>query len=338
MFRQMISKRLFLLSFFIVVGLGAAFYLILGRGTNSTIKQQLLQRQQTIARAEASNIISFFQVFGDSVAVLAQLKSIETRNANAPRDMDAFVEQWRDSDLIGGVVLTDSRGVVQFNSNILGSADVGVSLADRDYFLWAKDKAKVGEYFIGQPVVSRLGASKGRTIVVVASPVYRNGLFTGVVATSVRLRQLTQKYLELMKVSDKTDVYLIDEGGEMLYSNSAPDAIGSNIFELLQKNPFPGSETLTDKIKNALSAKKEGKLKTSHLDPKTGKMVTRLAAYSPITLGSQNWLLAMATPVQEVNGITTPVYIRLGAVLLLVLLTFLLHGVVITREVQTKLG
>lgn len=309
-----------------IVGLGAAFYLVLGRGAKSTVTQQLLRRQQTIARAEASNITSFFQVFGDSMAVLAQLSSMERRGPETVQDMDAFVEQWRDSDLVGGVVLTDRNGVVRFNSNVLGTRDVGASLADRDYFVWAENQLGEGEYFIGQPVVSRLGASKGQTIVVVAAPVYQNGIFAGVVAASVKLQPLTERYLGLMKVSDATDVYLINEHGDLLYSSSASDAMGSNLFEHLQG------------LKNTLNTTEEGKLQVSYLDPKSGKPEEHLIAYSPITLGSQNWLIIMASPIQDITDLTAPIYIRIAAMLLLVSLTVLLFGVIVSRDNQIQKG
>lgn len=82
--------------------------------------------------------------------------------------MDAFVEQWGKSGVIGGVVLTDRAGVVRFNSNVTGISDTGESLADRDYFSLAKSQKGPGEYFVGQPVVSRLGATKGKVIIPVA--------------------------------------------------------------------------------------------------------------------------------------------------------------------------
>lgn len=299
----------------LVGGLGAIFYLSLGRVAKLSITQQLLRREQIIARAEASNITSFFQVFGDSIAVLAQLHSMDRRDAVTTKDLDKFVEQWQDRDLIGGVVLTDRYGVVQFDSNILGTWDVGVSLADRDYFVWAKSQPREGEYFVGQLVKSRVGASKGQVIVPVASPVYQNGVFTGVVVASVKLNLLTQHYLELMKVPDQENVYLVNQSGDVLYSNSAPDSVGSNIFELL-----PG-------LKNILNTGQEGNLQTK----------AHLKAYSPISLGSQNWSLVVVSPIQNVVNLTMPVYIRLAIMLLLVFLAILLFGAVTSREVQKRL-
>ena len=301
-----------------IVMLAAAFYLVLGRGVEASITRQLLKREQTIARAEVGNIILFFQRFGNSVAVLAQLSSIERRDASTVADMDIFVEQRRDSGLVGGVVLTDRDGVVQFNSNVLGTRDLGKSLADRDFFIWAKDKAKKGEYFINKPVISRLGGSEDQPVVLVASPVYQNGVFAGVVAASVKLAPLAEQFFGFMKVSDLTKAYLVDGRGDLLYSNSVPDGIGLNISEL-----FSGEQTFSDRIKTALSASEEGQFQTK----------THLAAYSPISLGAQTWLLIISSPVQEVVDLATPFYVRQAAMLILTSFTILLFGVVATKEV-----
>lgn len=313
-FRRALSSWVLKLGLLSVVGLGAVFYFVLGLGPKSIITQQLLQRQQVMARAEASNITSFFQIFGDAVVVLAQLSSMKSQNVTTQQDMDVFVERWRDDNLIGGVALTDKNGVVRFNSNLFQTSDVGVTLADRDYFLWAKNQSKEGEYFIGQPVINRLEATEGQLIVPVAAPVYQQGVFAGTVVASVKLKPLTELYLQMMKVSGETEVYVIGDHGGLLYSSPAPDVVGSSIFEL-----FP-------ELKNILNPTKEDKLHAAQ----------RLIAYSPIQLGSQNWSLIMASPIQYTVGLTAPVYLRLVAVLLLAFLTGLLLGIVVTRSKQIQ--
>lgn len=143
---RVLPTRVSLFVFLFTIGLGAAIYLILSHGAEVSTGGQLLRREATIAKAGASNIASFFQVFGQSIAVLSQLSSMENLGTKTLEDMDTFVDQWRDSGLVGGVVLTDRNGVVRLNSNVLGTSDIGASLADRDYFVWAKGKPKEGEY------------------------------------------------------------------------------------------------------------------------------------------------------------------------------------------------
>jgi C4-dicarboxylate-specific signal transduction histidine kinase len=316
--------------------LGVAFYLITGRGATSSVTGQILDKQELLARAEASNISSFFDIFGESVAILAQLKSIETRNANAARDMATFVDQWRDSDLNGGVILTDKDGIVKLHSSTSGIVDVGESLADRDYYIWAKNEASKGEYFVGKPVISRLGATKGQLIVAVASPVYQNDTFVGVVSASVKLIPLTHRYLELLAVSDETSVYLLSSKGELLYSNSMSDEIGVNIFDVLVEKPFSGSDKLTDKLKDVLSSFGEGSLKVSYLDPKSGEIGLHIVSYSPVNLDNQKWLLVMSSPAEKIWNFVIPIYIRIAILGLLVSMSTLMFGAIVVKEVKKQ--
>ena len=308
----------------LMVGVGVIIYLFLALGTKPAITHQLLRRKQVIARAEASNIASFFQTFGHSVALRAQLPSMERRDATTVRDMDAFVEQWKGSGLIGGMVFLDKQGIVRFNSNIAGVPDTGGFLGDRDYFAWASREPEEGGYFVGKPVISRLGVSKGRTIVVVASPVFQQGSFAGVVGSSVELEPLTKHYLELMKVMESTEVYLVDQNGNLLYSSLDPNAVGSNISEFLN----------TDNLKDILNSPREGNLQTPYPHPKTGKLEEHLIAYAPIELGSQRWLLVMSSPIEDANSILAPFYIRQVIMFLVVSLAILAFGVLTTWENQ----
>ncbi len=314
---KIFSDWIFWFGLFSTVILGAVFYFVLGRSVESTVAQQVVSKQQVIARAEASNIITYLQSFGNSVAVLAQLRSVGRHNADAASDLDTFVEQKRTNGIIGGVVLTDRNGVVQLNSNILGTRDTGSSLADRDYFEWAKTQGGKGKYFFSKPVVSRLGASKGQTIIVVASPVYQGNVFTGVVAASVKLQPLVDRFFGLMKVSDLTEIYVVDGMGELLYSNAFPDAIGSNISEL-----FLGDQAISGSIKNVLLTTKEGQFQTEK----------HLVTYSPIRIGTQNWFLIISSPTQEVINLSRPFYIHQAAILLVIAFTVLIFGALAIRK------
>lgn len=313
------SAWIFWLCLFLIVMLGTIGYLVSGqrvRITNS-FTRQLLNEQGVIARAEAANTTLFLQKIGNSVANLAQLSSVENRDVNTPHDLDIFVNQWRYSSIIGGVVLTDKHGVVQLNSNILGTHGIGQSLTDRDFFVWAKTQRGPGKYFINKPVISRLGASKGQVIVVVASPVYQNNTFTGVVAASVILKPLVARFFGLMKVSDKTEVYLIDENGKLLYNNGTKNIIGFNISEL-----FSDDQILSEKIKNALGTTKTGEFQTDK----------HLVNYAPVLLGNQNWLFIVSSPTQQVVDLMTPFRINQVSIFLLIVFTILLPGIIILRK------
>lgn len=130
------------LGFILIAALAIVFYLALGSKAKSLLSSRLLDHQQTLARAQASNVASFFQVFGESIATLSDSSDITNSSTNTQATLEHFVAQWQGSDMVGGIVLTDQNGLVQFNANISGTQDTGASLADRDYFIWAKIRPK----------------------------------------------------------------------------------------------------------------------------------------------------------------------------------------------------
>ena len=308
MFRYGSKSHFWWVGFLSIVLMTAAFYLILSHGFTKTFTGEFLTHESTIAKAGASNFESFFQDIGNSTAYRAQLSSKKNWDSSTIQDMDAYIDQWRDSGLVSGIILTDDEGVVRFNSNVLRTNDTGSSVADRDYFIWAKNQSGGGEYFIGQAVTSQLGASKGQIIVPVASPVFVDGVFRGVAATAVKLQPFVQRNLEYMKLTDHTKVYLIDANGDQLYSSS-------------------GSDELSGDLKVSLEMSQEGKLQ------KDGQLI----AYAPVTLGDQKWSLVVASPIEDIFDFTISFYIKQAAVLMLLSVLTLIFGVFISRDVQNKL-
>ncbi len=317
--KRFLSNKMLYLGLGLIAFVCAVFYVVLMRQAKVTTTNNLLRQQLIIARAETNNLTSFFSVFGDSLSILAQSSSVETRNASTIQDMDAFVDQWRESGVLGGIILVDRNGVVQFNSNVLGTRDTGAMLADREYFVWAKSQSKEGEYFIAKPVTSKLGASKGQTIVPIASPIFQNGAFAGVLAASIELTPLTDRYLGLMRVSGKSDVALIDSQGNLLYVNT-PELTGMSAFEYMRQHPSANDEKLLTALKNSIEKDEEISLVAPYFDPKEKKIEDHLIVFSPITIGNQKWVLALGDPIQGVTDATRPIYIRQLSVLVLIIL------------------
>jgi hypothetical protein len=289
-----------LLSFSLVAG---AFYLILSRGASDSVTQQLMLRKQVYARANAANIGTFFDSIGKSVTLRAQLDAVERGDETTVERLDDFVGEWGDNGIVSGIILTDSKGIVTFNSGVSGIRDEGADVSDRDYFVWAKNQQAEGEYFVGQPVVSRLGDSEGKIVVPVASPVFKDGIFWGVLVSAVKLEPLTERFLNLMKISGQTDVYLVDNNKEILYST-------------------PNSSLFSSDMKKKLTIGQEGQFQEQ----------SRLVVYSPISLGEQGWLVIVAAPTKEVFSLAVPFYVRHAAILILTALITFIFGIIINRE------
>ena len=289
--------------------LGIAFYYGFGSSARTALIEQMLHREQVIARSGANSIESFFLLSGRSLSSLAQDKKLPGRDQETQKALEEFMAVWKDSP-IPGVVLVDEKGIVRFNANIYNKPDVGATVKDRDYFTWAKT-AKEKEVYFGTPVISRVGASEGEYIVPVASPLISDGQFKGVLTAAVILSQLTNDYLQPLKISDQTEVYILDSQGVFISALDG-ELIGKNVYQYLDENPFLGSAVLKEEFKKRVAEKGEGKLQVAWLDTKGNSNIfsRKLLAYSPFSLGKQSFFLAIVTPVDDALVYIGPIYMR----------------------------
>lgn len=286
-----------------------AFYLILSKGLNFSLSEQYLSKEKLLSRAIAQNFETFFQTLGNSTAFQAQLSNKKYWDATTQKDLDEFVDQWRDSGLVAGVIIADAQGIVKINSNTRGDSDLGASVSDRDYFIWASGQIGRGKYFIGNPVVSKLGASKDQMIVPVASPIIIDGVFKGVLTTAVKLDPLTQRFIDKMKVTKSTSVYLINSLDKRIIYKS------------------PESPELEEKVIDMIFLGETDSFRQNR----------QLIAYSTVDLDSQSWMLVVSSPITEIFSYSIPFYIRQIGVLIFIAITTLIFGIIAKQERQNKL-
>ena len=318
----------------ILLVLAVVFFLGFGTSARAALIEQMLHREQIIARSGANSIETFMNLVGNSITIIA-------KGTPTPEDLDVFTEKWNDTPVVG-IILTDASGEVIVNSNRTGELGTGVNLSDRDYFIWAKTAAE-GQVYVSAPVISRLGTSKGKFIVLISSPVVENGEFKGVLAGAALLSDVPGYFLEPLKISPATRIYLLDDSGVIL-SSGVPQLIGVNYIDYLASNPFLGSVATVPTFKKALASKEEGKIDIALQDETNQKLTRYLIAYTPLLLNGdeRHWLLAVATPAEDALVYMGPIYARQFVAIIVAFLAVLALGirlakVIAYREARQKL-
>lgn len=315
-FWRILNSWVFRLCLALNVVLAGAFFLFLAPYVERSVVKELLEKEQIIVRAEAGNLSTFIIKLGNSVSFIAQLESVKNDDDRVSSYLDTFIEQRKDKGIVGGIVITDEEGIVRYHSTVSQIRDLGNSLSDRDFFIRVKTEAKEGEYFISQPVISRLGDSEGEMIVTVSSPVIQSGELKGVVAASVKLHPLADSFLKLMQVSEETGVYLIDNDGQLLYSSLDPESIGQSTREYFSNYP-----NLSNKIQESLNVN-EGQIQTRNF----------LGAAHSFSVDGEKWLLIITAPASKVEELMRSFYIRLIGILILTTLTVIAFGIIAARR------
>jgi hypothetical protein len=302
------NNGFFLVAIVVLVSLGTT-YLLLDVQSKNILIEQMLHREQLSVRAGERSVEAFFDLYNRAFIELATNDDIETFSPKAGERLGDYMTRWQGTP-IAGVVLIDTEGEVKFNGNRNKVPEVGGYLGDRQYFSWAKT-AHSGEVLITPPVISRLGASAGKYILNVSSPIFdSNGEFNGLLSTSVIIEELTDLYIKPLKITDSSFEYLLNENGDVLATDQE-GIIGLNFFDQLNKVPFLGSTVLSDGLKKAISSRAEGKIRVAYpvnLESMIPKKM--LVAYASVEIGGNYFVLATATPEEDALVFLTPIYVR----------------------------
>jgi len=203
---------------------------------------------------------------------------------------------WKDHP-VGGISLIDVNGKVIENFNNENIKSTGVDLSDRDYFIKLKENPELA-YTISGPVISKVGLYKGENIVIVASPVLENGKFNGVLASSIVISGLAQKYLYPLKISEETRVCLVDDKG-MIISINEDEFVGNNYVEYI-KRYNPDISYVQDFFEYVSSNKTEGKIKLFLPRLSDFRPLQHLSSVAPIRYEDGGvWFVSASTPETE---------------------------------------
>lgn len=286
--------------------IGIFIYFKQGEKTQSAMAEQMLHREQLLSRSGALSLNNFTQIISDQVSAGSLDPAIESLDPQLSQThLEIFLSGWENGP-VSGVILTDANGDVIYGVDRHGPAGKGISVADRKYFIWAKT-AKEGSVFIGEPIVSKIGFTTGMFIIPIASPVIKNGQFNGVFVASFLIDEATRQFLDPLKISNNTRIYLADKSGVIL-SASIQSLVGTNYYDYIKK--LGGSENVPIQIFNdAVLSNKEGKIDMYLPDESKNDSLSRfLIAYSPVGIGTVNWVVVISNPADDAFLFTGPFY------------------------------
>ncbi|HJX45813.1 MAG TPA: cache domain-containing protein [Patescibacteria group bacterium] len=340
------KKQLIYLVFIsIVLIVGGVIYFYSGKITEREVAEQMLHREQVITRAGAASIHSFIDLAGKSLLILSRIPRLGS-NTQTQSALDDFINDWQTTPIVEAMLVNTEGKVIFVANREVTDIEKNISLADRDYFVWAKN-AKQGELFLGQSIQAKLGAFKDEYVVTLSTPVYKNNEFDGVLVTAILVLKLTDSYINPLKISDRSQIYLVDRSGSIIYSHITP-LLGVNFLDFLEENPFTGSNIVINAVKekfNKLTDESEGKLEYIRNDYFDKTSFNKwLLTYSTIDLGNfsqpdKRWILVVETPYEDAELFSNPFLSNQTIVLIFFILVILISsilGISITRTGESE--
>lgn len=336
------NRALVVLTLFLLAATVGIFWFARERNEELLV-EQILHRQQVITRAGAGSIESFIGLVASFTSNLAIQLSSDDFEVEPQEALRIFLSSW-DGTPVVGTILTNQEGIiVEGANNRGGTTNTGTDVSDRKYFKWAV-QAKKGDVYVGEPILSRVGVSKGKHVITIVSPMIDEDGFKGAVTTGILLPDLTGQYLEPLKISEDTQVHLLNSEGNWLDPARHSESAGTNIIEYLEENPYPGSEELLKDLKLVLYEPDEVKLSTFPVIDGEITNASFLAAASPLDvnkepgLENKHWFLVVATPKSDALKFSGTFYLSgsLGLVFALFVTLGILTTLMITVRVTQR--
>ena len=312
----------------VLIGLGLGLYKVNRGRVEESLREQMLHRGQVIVRAGAQSMEGFFNEVMAVLIMDARDPVVIGMGPGTQRVIEKQVMAWKGSSLVGIEVVNSEGRMVYSANNQEVESEVRISVAERDYFKWAKDESKPGESYHGKPVISKGGASEGQMIVPMVVPIFEGESFKGVLVGAVLLSDLTDQYVHSLKISEETRIYLLDEEGLILHA-PIEKLVGVNYFELIENRPFEGWEGALTKLRGLLEIHDEGKLDVVLPNELTGVLTRYLMATAPIDCHNEHWVLGIATPDKDAMKFMSHLNGNIIAVLVFILTAVLAFSILV---------
>lgn len=315
MFNKQIQISFFISTFFFVSSI--LFLTIFhNKLSRQALTEQIQHRQQLAVRTGAKSIETLLSYLGKNIVILT--------NEPTQKQLIEFVDIWKDNNVVG-VIAVDKNGKVVAASNREEKVAIGQTVIERGYFKWAQTAVK-GSYKIFPPIISKLGSSKGNYILTISSPIIKNQKFDGVITTAVLLSDLAKGYLDNIGVLDSSQVYLITNQGEIVYSD-VPELTGRNIENIFD-NDFLGKDKVIEILSNEIKKEDETKFKLAMPNFETDLIEPYLVSTAPVSVSGQLWKLVVVTPEKDLNAFTYKIF---NSQILAIFVIFVIFVILTTR-------
>jgi two-component system C4-dicarboxylate transport sensor histidine kinase DctB len=177
---------------------------------------------------------------------------------------------------------------------------LGVSLAFREYFAWARDKGRPGEMYLAPLRRMVAGAARGERALVVVEGIYgTDGKFDGLALFAVNFGEIARKHILSLRIGEHGYAWLMDSNNRTVLVHPQGRVDGQSFEEVFLPR-WP-------RLYSLLIAMGDGRPGTGRyefedpVDPT--KTVRKLLGYAPVRIGDHLWMLGVSTPEREVEAL-----------------------------------
>jgi hypothetical protein len=301
-FKWSIRTIKFIFTFILVGILTLSTWLVFATG------QEVIQAEtnrigadrQALALAGAKRIELYFQSIGSDLQTLSYLEAINGGDVNLTRQLaDQLVSRYQDSPFIS-IVRVDSDGSIIFSLDREGvPVPADLNLSSREYFTWAQQPDHRSQVYLSTILSAKAGPLMGQPIVIIATPIYSQEKYSGVIFASIGVGKLIDDYVVSLSSYPASDALILNDNGDIMAGVSLSPLVGQNVQNLLNAQPPDVRQSVQKNLGKVLSGNNSWVEGQVYLPDRPVKQ-TWIAGFAPVDFGGKRWVLVARVDKQVV--------------------------------------
>lgn len=264
--------------------------------------EQYSRQQLLLAEQASRSVEGLFDTFRRELGLVVSLFEAGAVTPGRAREVRGSLARVYESVAGTSVIdlaVLDRRGTIV--TSVPPSSDtLGVNLAWRDYFAWARDKGRPGQMYVTSLRRLVTGAAKGEKALVVVEGIYgKGGRFNGLALFAVNFGEIARKHILSVRIGEHGYAWLMDSQNRMVLVHPQ-GRIDGHTFDEAFLPRWPRLYSLAI----AMGSGQPGTDRYEFEDPvDPSKTVRKLVGYAPVRIGDHLWVLGVGTPEREVEAL-----------------------------------
>lgn len=224
--------------------------------SESLLVSKITNRQLIMAKSGSTalenlqkNIQNQLFSFKFSFAKIADDSSIDISGTRAA--FSSFIQ--RSSPPVGEIALYDSMGKLLIIENRrYNHTGENTDFSGSEFFKWSKNPLNRDKVYFSTPYKSISGATIGRNILILASPVYFGATYKGTLSIRLLIDDFQNAFITPITLDNKVDSFIIDKDFVVLAGNEG--LLNQNLAAYAAKEKWPGYQNFTNELKKGITS------------------------------------------------------------------------------------
>jgi hypothetical protein len=252
--RQLLRNSLIIIHIFFAI-LGLCIYISNYNLSEKLLVQRELSKEQIIAKAGSLSVEDLLITVQNELNsfVFSFTKTNDFSLIDLDNTRSGFLSYiGRAQRPINGIAYYNPSGtlsVIEDKQNLhLGENQ---NFSKTPLILWSKNPANREKIFISTPYISTVGGSVGKTILVVAKPIYFGNTYKGTLAIRILLEDLRNTFINPLIADSTEDAFIVDSHAVLIADKN--NFLNKNLFAYAQKNKWSHYKDFEKKLQKIIA-------------------------------------------------------------------------------------